>query len=300
MPRLQDSWALPILAKAGGQGRILFLLFFILAGCGDIPQPFRHEGANLVVAPVAARGVVVRPLDQSPRGMQLAEAIVRHLLIAEIPASTREATTGAWVISGEVEDSAAAASLRWTLTRSGNQAQGGLEQTIPAGAWARATPKTMDLIAAEVVAKLMGTLHDDAPPAAPEVQGPSIRLLPLVGLPGDGAAALTSAMRTMLGRGGLKVVDGAADFQLRGQVTVTPGRSGEEVLAVAWTVISPTGEDIGASAQEGAVPKGRLAGPWGSLATDIAAGGAEGVGEIVRNAVTPAPERKGLVIPPSR
>jgi hypothetical protein len=272
----------------------------MLTGCGDIPQPFRHEGPNLAVAPVAARGVVVRPLDQSSRGVQLAEAIVRHLLEAEIPASTREVVAGAWVISGAVESSATAASLRWTLSRPGSEPLGGLEQTIPAGAWARATPKTIELIAAEVAAKLLVTLQGDAPVAAAEIAGPTIRLLPLAGLPGDGAAALTSAMRTMLGRGGLRVVDGDADFQLRGQVTVTPGRAGEEVLAVAWTVTAPTGEDIGSSAQDGAVPKGRLNGPWGSLAADIAAGGAEGVAEIVRTAVTPPPERKGLVTPPIR
>lgn len=277
----------------------LLLPVLLLAACGDIPQPFRHEGANLAVAPVAARGVVVRPLDPTPRSSQLADAIVRRLLAAEIPASTREVVAGAWVIRGAVETDDAAAALHWTLSRSGGEVLGGVEQKIPAGAWSRATPKTIERIAAEVVDKLMDSLHGGTAPAT-EVAGPAIRLLPLTGLPGDGDTALAAAMRTMLKRGGLRVVEGDADFLLRGQVTVTPGRSGDEVLAVAWTV-ARGGEDLGTSAQQGAVPKGRLAGPWGSLASDIAAGGADGVSEIVRAAAAPAnPGARGLVTPPSR
>lgn len=271
----------------------------LLTACGDIPQPFRHEGPNLAVAPNAARGVMVRVLDDSPRAAQLADAITRHLLAAEIPASTRPVVAGAWVLGGTVDSVDGAALLRWSLTRPpADEALGGVEQKVPAAAWARATPRTIDLIAAEVVDKLMGPLHGDASVSAAEPAGPAIRLLPLAGLPGDGDAALAAAMRTMLKRGGLTVVDGEADFQLRGQVTVTPGRSGEEVLAVAWTVVRGS-EELGASTQQGSVPKGRLAGAWGSLAADIAGGGAEGVVEIVRTA-TAAKADKSLVIPPSR
>lgn len=282
----------------------LLALALLLTGCGDIPQPFRHEGDNPAMAPQAARGVVVRPLDDSPRSTQLADAIVRSLLEAEIPASTQPVVPGAWVIGGEIDPTTAAAQLRWTLTRPpGGEVLGKVEQSIPAGAWGRATPKTINLIAAEVVDKLMGPLHGDGPAATHIPAGPAIRLLPLAGLPGNGDTALATAMRTSLRSSGLTVVDGEAesDFLLRGQVTVTPGQAGDDVLSVAWTVIARDGRDLGSSAQQGAVPKGRLNGSWGSLAADIAAGGAEGVGEIVRNAkATGADGSKSLATPPSR
>ncbi len=281
---------------------VLLPLLLLLAACGDIPQPFRHEGTNLALAPAAARGVEVRPLDESPRSAQLAAAIVRRLLEEEIPASTRAVVPGAWVLSARAEPAAGATVLTWTLARSGGEALGGLEQKVPAGPWARATPKTIDLIAAEVVDKLTGPLHGDGPKTAAGVVAPVIRLLPLTGLPGDGDTALATAMRTMLKRDGLTVVDGEApaDFLLRGQVTLSPGRPGEEMLAVAWTVTSRSGEDLGTSSQQGPVPKGRLAGPWGSLASDIAAGATDGIGQILRAAVTANAGGKGLATPPSR
>ena len=277
----------------------LAAVFLLLAGCGEIPQPFRHEGADPSLAPAAARGIEVRPLDDSPRSLQLAEAIVRHLTEAEIPASTRRVVSGAWVLGGTMAPAAGGASLRWTLSRGDGESLGGLEQTIPAATWTRATPRILDRIAAEVVDKLNGPLHGgtSTEAAAPAAET-TIRLLPLAGLPGDGNTALATAMRTVLRRDGFAVVDGEADFRLRGQATVTPGRPNEEILAVAWTVVTKGGEDLGTSAQQGAVPKGRLAGPWGSLATDIAAGGAEGIGEIVRAAVA-ADATRGLTIPPS-
>lgn len=275
----------------------LFLLL-LLAACGDIPQPFRHEGTNPALTPAVARGVEVRPLDPSPRSAQLAAAIVRHLVDAEIPAATQVVVPGAWVLSGTVTPTADVAMLRWTLSRPGGgpdgEMLGGVEQKVPAATWARATPRTIDLVAAEVVDKLMGPLHGGTTADAVVT---AIRLLPLVGLPGDGGTALATAMRVMLTRDGFKVVEGEADFLLRGQVTVTPGHAGEEVLAVAWTVAAKDGGDLGTSAQQGPVPKGRLAGPWGSLAADIAAGGAEGIGQIIRAATTDKPA-KGLVIPP--
>lgn len=261
-------------------------VLFVLSACGDIPQPFRHEGLNPAVAPAAARGVVVRPVDDLPRSTQLAEVIVRRLLEAEIPASTRPVVSGAWVIAADLVSGSDAVRLRWHLTRADGEELGGLEQTIPAGTWARFTPKTMEIIAAEVVDKLSVPLSGGtkAQMEAQEAAMPKVRLLALSGLPGDGDAMLFAAMRKMLEGRGLKLVESGVDFQVRGQVTLSPGHSGEEVLAVSWTVMDRNGESLGTASQQGGVPKGRLSAPWGSLAKDIAAGGVDGILEILRAA----------------
>ncbi len=262
------------------------LLTLLLAACGEIPQPFRHDGPNVAVIPAAARGVVVRPLDEGPRARQIADAMVRRLLEAEVPASTRDGVAGGWIISGTAEDTGATTTLRWQLSTPAGVTLASATQAIPAGTWGRATPRTVDLIAAEVVDKLSPPLHggtaEVAAPAGSQ-RPPRVGLLPLSGLPGDGDRALMAAMRRTLERTGLTILDGGgdADFTVRGQVTVTPGRAGEEVLAVAWTVSAREGGDLGSAAQRGPVPKGRLDGPWGSLATEIAAGGADGVAEII-------------------
>ena len=278
-------------------------LALLLTACGDIPQPFRHEMENPALAPSAARGVVVRPPDGSPLAGQVADSIIRRLLEAEIPASRKEVVGGAWVLSGEVVPAPGLAVVRWSLTRPpSGEVLGSLEQKIPAAVWARASTKSVELIAAEVVDRLNGPLHGEGIGglAAAEPAGPTIRLLPLTGLPGDGASSLAKAMGLALKQAGIRAVEGEADFLLRARATVSPGRPGEDMLAVTWSVTTVKGDEIGNSAQQGPVPKGRLDGPWGSLAGDIAEGGADGIAEILRSAAGPKPAEKGLVIPKGR
>jgi hypothetical protein len=260
--------------------RVLPVLL-LLAACGEIPQPFRHDGINHAVAPRVARGVVVRKLDDGPRAAALAEAIVRRLVEGEVPASIREVVPGALVIDGQARPASGGVLIDWVLASSSGQTLGGFSQTIAAATWAKASPRTMSLMADELVDKLAPLLHGET---AEAVSAATVRLAPLSGLPGDGDTALAAAMGRQLLRGGLSLSDGNADFVIRGQANLLPGAPGEEVLAVSWVVVGRGGEELGRATQQGAIPKGRLAGPWGGLANDIAAGGVDGVVEIVRAA----------------
>jgi len=255
------------------------LLLVLLAACGEIPQPFRHDGINAAVAPRAARGVVVRPLDDGPRAARLAEALASKLREDGIPAATREVVPGALVIRGEVAPTPAGQVIRWVLAQPDGGILGDATQVVADSAWNASS------MAAEVMDRLGPLLHGEMPDNLSAVAIPTVRLVPLSGLPGDGDTALTAAMRRLLQRNGLKPVDdSAADFVLRAQGGVTPGKPGEEVLALTWIIADRKGDDLGSAAQQGAVPRGMLAGPWGSLANDIAAGGVDGVVEIVRAA----------------
>ncbi|MBI3444961.1 MAG: hypothetical protein HY055_06295 [Magnetospirillum sp.] len=262
-------------------------LSLALTACGDVPQPFRHEGINAAVAPRAPRGVVVRPADDGPTAAALAQAIVKRLVEAEVPASTREVVPGAWVIAAETETRIATKTLRWTLTPPGADSLGTMAQSLPTDVWAKAGPATIDRMADEVVAKLSGPLHGEIALPAPSgsvtaARAPVVRLEPLSGLPGDGDKALGDAMRRALNGLGVRLQGAEPDFILRGRAALTPGKPGEDMLEVAWIISNArTGEELGKAAQQGAVPKGRLAGPWGSLAGDIAAGGAEGIADII-------------------
>ena len=270
--------------------RLLLVPVFLLGACGDIPQPFRHDGINAAVAPRAPRGVVVRPPDDSATGAALANAIVKRLLEAEVPAATREVVPGAWVIAAQTETGIATKVLHWSLAVPGAAPMGGLDQSLPTDVWAHAGPATIDRMADEVVSRLSSALHGDVaaePPPGAQQPGrvPVVRLEPLTGLPGDGDKALGSAMRRTLDGMGVRFTGGEPDFIIRGRVTVAAGRPGEETLDVAWSVVNArTGEVLGTAAQQGAVPKGRLSGPWGSLASDIAAGGADGIADIITSA----------------
>jgi len=260
----------------------------LLVGCGEVPQPFRHDGPNLALAPTAARAVLVQRIDDSPRGTALADAVVRRLLEAEIPATTRSGGGGGWTLVPETEESAETVRLRWRLLRADGDSANDLVQTLPAEAWRAASPRLIDGLAAELVGKTIPVLSG-APPAAPAVPPPpmpTMRIVPATDLPGDGNRALTDALRRRLEKSGFKPVEGdaPADFVVRSQSTVTPAPGGQETLMMVWIVGGADGAELGRVSQQGAVPKGRLAGSWGSLAADIAAGGVEGIEELLRAA----------------
>lgn len=260
------------------------LLLLLVAACGEMPQPFRHEGLNPSVAPPGPRNVMVRGPDDGPSGGGLAGAIVRRLADQDIPASTRSATAGSWVLAAETEERGASLTLRWRLASPDGEPPLSFAQTLPAAVWEKAGPATLGRMADEVVAHFSPVLHgvDPNAPAAPPTRVPVVRVEPLGGLPGDGDTALPKALGIALRRLGMQLGGAEAELAVRGRVAVLPGRPGEEILEVTWIVLDARdGRELGKAAQQGALPKGRLAGPWGALAGDIAAGGAEGIADIV-------------------
>lgn len=263
-------------------------LLLLVAACGEMPQPFRHEGLNPSVAPPGPRSVMVRAPDDGPSGAGLAGAIVKRLAEQDIPASTRSATAGSWVLAAEPEGRGATLALRWLLAPPDGEPPASFTQTLPAGVWEKAGAATLNRMADEVVAHFGPALHgvDPDAPAAPPPRVPVVRIEPLAGLPGDGNTALAGAMRRILDRMGMRLVedDAQADFRVQGRISITADAGGQDLLAASWTVISPAGEELGTANQQGPVPKGRLNGVWGSLAGDIAAGGADGVAQILRSA----------------
>jgi hypothetical protein len=265
----------------------LTLAALLLPGCGDPPQPFRHDGSPEAPRPQAARAVVVVPPDGPGPGPALAAAVVRALLAAEIPASTRPLPgDAAWILTADSESRDDTVRLHWRLSR-GDRPPFEVTRSLPATAWAAATPALTDGLAAELTAALLPAL-DETPPPPPPTAAPSrprLRLIPPAGLPGDGNAALAAAMRRRLADSGLDLVapDAPADLVLRVQSVITPLPDGDR-LALVWRLTDASDADLGQASQQGAVPHGRLDRPWGSLADDIAAGGVEGVLDVLRGA----------------
>ena len=266
------------------RGRLAGLILAgILTACGDMPQPFRHEGNNEALRPQAARAVVVVPPD-GPEGAALAKAMVRRLLDAEIPASTRPVGgDAAWTLAGRCESNGTNVLVRWRLSRA-EAPPFEVTRTLPATAWTAASPALMEGLAGDLVLAVLPALAE-APPlvSSPPAVSRTLRLAPLTGLPGDGNRALAEAMRRQLKGTGLVLVegDGPADLEARLQVALVP-QPGGDALTLVWRVVTPAGKELGQATQRGAVPHGRLDQAWGALADDIAAGSTEGLLAILR------------------
>ncbi|MCR6630045.1 MAG: hypothetical protein NVV74_08325 [Magnetospirillum sp.] len=279
---------------------LLLVMVAALSACGDIPQPFRHEGIPGALArPKMTRGVTVRPPADSPDGRVLAEAMVRALEDQEVPALVHDGAAFGHVIDGQVQDGGKSLAVRWILRAPDGAEAAASVQTLPKALLAQADPVLMKRAATNAAAVLAGPLADPDARAvfAPQPAADSrsvVSVLPLRGLPGDGDTALAEAMRRALTRGGVLVKDEGADYLVEGKVTVAPGLPGEDTVTVAWVVKrAKGGAELGNIGQGGAVPRGRLSQPWGLLARDIAEGGASGVVEVVLADTGDAGRRKG-------
>lgn len=261
-----------------------------LTACGEIPQPFRHDDDAVprLARPKMTRGVTVRPPADTPEARALADALVRALEDQEVPALVHAGPAFGHVIDGELSDGGKAVTVRWTLTAADGAQAAMADHAVPRAVLDQNHPVLMKRAAMAAAAKLAQPLADpDAlPTQAPATtiadSRPTATVVALRGLPGDGDRALTEAIKRALGRGGLLVKDDGGDYMVEGKVTVAPGLPGEDTVSVAWIVKrGGSGVELGRIGQDGAVPRGRLSGTWGTMARDIAEGGAAGVAEVV-------------------
>lgn len=112
--------------------------------------------------------------------------------------------------------------------------------------------------------------------------GPVAALVPPVsGAPGDGRTSLTNAVRQRLRAKGIQIAStgGRNVYKINGRVSVSPAGGDKERVKINWTLLSPTGEDVGSVTQQSDVAKGSLNRNWGPAAT---AAGNAAAAEIIK------------------
>ncbi len=193
----------------------------------------------------------------------LAEAMAEALRQRELPAFVGIGNANSMFLDGQVEHGV----LTWRLfDRDGTELG---RHSQPAS-----LPET--LLAAQAADIL-------APLALPSPSRLRVSLQ-IVEAPGDGTASLHRAIQAALAASaGAEIVspDAPADYRVEGRVRLSDGPPGQDLVDVAWTLQDAEGRELGVARQAAPVPRGMLSGPWGRVARDIAAGGAEGIAEIL-------------------
>ena len=92
---------------------------------------------------------------------------------------------------------------------------------------------------------------------------------PVSGAPGDGRTSLTNAVRQRLRAKGVQIAStgGTNVYKINGKVSVSSASGGKERIRIDWTLLSPTGQDLGSVTQQSDVAKGSLNRSWGPAAT---------------------------------
>lgn len=257
----------------------LLLLAVAAAACGQLPQPFAKDHANLANAPFliapATEGVIVWPMVGVPE---------------DIAALVTEMTVEALQERGVAATDIASNRASLILTTSGNRlSDGALEIT-----WTLSRPDgtivgtRVDAIASddrfeEAVTQVARWVVPDAAPKFEEDRL-SIAVFEVAGAPGNGNNLLRRAMAFALDRAEVDVTDfpPPEGFVVQGDVTMEPHESGGELVTVSWAVMDAKGREIGTIDQANTVPPGYLDSNWGPVASPIAKAAVDSVVTLIR------------------
>jgi hypothetical protein len=105
----------------------------------------------------------------------------------------------------------------------------------------------------------------------------------VVGAPGDGDQALTSALKNELTTRGLKLASSfqANVYEVQGTVRMQPVSKSKQSVTIIWVVLGPDGTQRGITRQTRTIRKGSLNRKWGKAATAAAAAAAEDIDKLI-------------------
>jgi hypothetical protein len=295
----------------------------VLAGCGELPKPFAHSGANLSnpllrLADGGGVSVAAAPGLFEDIAAPLLAAAVKGLSLANVPATIDTDLEGVFRLTADVSieignpGDAETARFIWRLQDADGAALGAFDQTITGDTpgWLSEDQEIFDIIAADAGARIAEILRG-GPGAATGPGGdggvdgktnplqPSLYLVGVDGAPGDGNVSLVRSLKLVVRRAGGRISDSldTATHLVMGSVEVSDAQADTQLLVVSWAVAGLDGIELGKVSQRNRVPVKLIAGRWGGLAYAIASGAGEGIFDILEQSKIPPARRRGLIIP---
>jgi hypothetical protein len=271
------------------------LLLAALAGCGGFPRPFQgNPGATALrlARPPPPRLSVTPPpnaLLSDEASRSFADVLAAKLRDQEVPAEPN-AHPGDWRLIATAEERAGVVTPTYTVLNPKGEPQGRAQGApIPARAWARADPATLNQVAdaaAPAVANLLTNIEaavQQADPNSLRNRPAKVTVANVTGAPGDGNFSLTRQMKQHLAQQGPIVQDtmDGADFVVRGEVRVVPVAGRAERVEIQWIVIDANKQERARVVQINEVPDGALDGYWGDVAAVVATEAAGGVKDVI-------------------
>ena len=278
------------------------LAVLCLTACQPLPHPFETdhdlpEGRLMALPDVV--GIAVDPVSGVPAQTsdRIRAALVKALQDDDIPASAAPAGEHAYHVGGEASGLASQGtttrlSLTWIVTNAAGEEIGRKTDNIvvDAAAWQAGDPDMIApmQIAANDIAEILH-LPSAAPAPPPQPIPPPLRLVidPVTGAPGDGDNSLPRALAFALQDAGVQVLDqpGPDVPHIAGKVTVAALPGNQQNVRIVWTVFTAANKTIGTVAQDNAVPRGSLDGPWSDAAAAVAGAAADPVRGLVAQAM---------------
>jgi len=239
---------------------VLCLAAVLLAACGDLPRPFQHEGNDEpLAAPRAAQPITVLEVPGRPG---LANALVAALEKEDIVA-TRQ-TGGDNFLTLEAQ-SGPGGGQNWRLTNQKGESMGSFSESAPE----------------KVAAKVAEFLRGDDLGATDLAARPRVAIDQVSVTGSLDADLLKRALIAALEQQGIAVVSENAQLRVSGQVRITQGLAGHDLVEITWTAVDAKGVEVGKVNQGSPVMRDDLLSKAQAMTHQIAAGGAEGIKQLL-------------------
>ena len=283
---------------------LLLLPLLALAGCGDLPEPFLGNPGPVgrVLAQPPAPRLAVPPAGNallSDAGSQALAGDLAHALQAQaVPAVAAEPGSSDWRLVATAALQGDAVVPTFTVVDPKGKSRGDAQgDSIPAAAWAAATPATLQQSAAAAAPKIASLLTDIqttqemADPNSLYHRRAKVMVADVTGAPGDGDDSLTKQMRLRLGLLGPEVqaTPTDADFTVQGQVRAVPVPGNKQRIEIQWSIKNAKGQDLGRVIQLNEIPAGTLDHYWGDVAVVVATEASGGVNDVIKRQLPPPP-----------
>lgn len=276
---------------------VLLHLAAMISACQPLSRPFQPESKTVALEGYLEPGPRTGLVVTSPSGLpeqssnRFAVLLAASLRDRGIAASTGTPKRARYQLHGsiELEDDPFAApedgvtvALYWKLLDLQGDVAGIATQkeTITPAAWRDLVEATMVSIVGRAAPRIERLLDGYGDSPIPPQPLEAVVVYRVDGAPGDGGEALLHGMQRALRMKRVPVVDGITEdtYVVLGAVHIDSGPSPQQqIVQIDWTVIRPDGRRIGSVCQQNAVETGRLDRTWGTIATAVAYGGADGV-----------------------
>jgi len=128
----------------------------------------------------------------------------------------------------------------------------------------------------------------------PSAPLPAVALRRIAGAPGDGGESLRTALQAMFRLASIEIVDEDANpgAIIAAEILVRPAGTNQQDVLLRWTVYGPDGRQLGTVDQSNRIRAGQLDGPWGDIAYAVAEGAAQGLSQLLPQAIGEFPAAK--------
>ncbi|MCW4587915.1 hypothetical protein NO222_12070 [Gluconacetobacter entanii] len=268
----------------------------LLAGCLDVPHPFRGAGQSQLANAPPARLAVPLPTQALLVNMAAQtwqKDMVAAMLDQSVPAVGQPAKAGDWWLRMTASLQGNVVVPTYAVITPKGEVRGQTSGApVPAASWSAGSDAVMQTSAAqaapEVAALLTGiqAAQMQKDPNSLKNRPAHVFFQGVRGAPGDGDAALARAFSASLrdAHDQVQHTQGGADFTVLCTVVVTqlpatgPAR---QRLTLTWRVTDPHGKEAGAATQIHDIAAHTLDGKWGDAAEAAGEEAAGGVRQII-------------------